>query len=133
MSELRADVTIGRQTVKGAHTWLASDGVSTIADAQSTLGQIALTPHNVTAIVTLSRQLVKQSEPAARQFVDHTLAATLAEAVDGAMLAGSGANGQPTGLANVAGIDTRAGTSFAWADDTEMLAVCEGFSGDSIA
>ena len=71
---------------------------------------------------------------AARAFVDQALATTLAEAIDAAILAGSGYSGQPLGIANVAGIDRRAGTSFAWSDALAMLDVCEGFTqADSIA
>lgn len=60
-------------------------------------------------------------------FIERALATTVAEAVDRALLNGSGAAGQPIGILNVPGIDSRAGTSFALADAAAMLKVADGW------
>lgn len=128
LPNLVGDVTITRESVKGSATWLA-DEASVIGDAQSTFGQIALTPKLVSGVVTASRQLLTQSGPAGNAFIEKALATVVAEAVDKALVAGTGNSGQPLGLLNVSGIDTRAGTSFALSDAAAMLRVSEGYAG----
>jgi HK97 family phage major capsid protein len=129
---LQANQVVTLKTVRHAHTWLGDEN-SQIGDAQPTFGQLALTPHGVAAVLVLSRQFMQQMGPKARQFVDVGLARALAEAVDAALLNGSGSGGQPTGVYATSGIDSRAGTSFALADAAAMLKVCDGYSGDGAA
>jgi HK97 family phage major capsid protein len=130
---LQGNQTITLKSTAHTHTWLASEGVSQIADAQATYGQLSLTPHSVAAVVTLSRQFLQQMGPQGRAFVDAALARALAEAVDNAMLNGSGASGQPLGIYATSGIDSRAGTSFALSDAAAMLKLCDGFAGNGVA
>lgn len=129
---LHANQAVTTKAVTYTHTWL-SDESAQIADAQPAFGQLSLTPHSVAAVMTLSRQFVQQMGPRAREFVDMTLARALGEAVDAALLNGTGASGQPTGIFNTSGIDSRAGTSFALADAAAMLKVCDGYAGDGVA
>lgn len=126
--ELRADATIGRMT--GAHTvtWLAADGVSQIADGQATYGQAGMSPKTVAATVICSRQLLLTGGPMAEAFLYSTLATALAEAVDAALIAGTGNAGQPLGLLATPGINSRAGTSFALSDAASMLKVSDGYA-----
>lgn len=126
------DATIARETVKGTAAWLTDEN-DTAPDAQATFGQIALSPKTIAATVTVSRQLVRQSGPAGNAFIERALAITVAEAVDRALIAGAGSGGAPAGIVNVAGIDTRAGTSFALADAAAMLRVAEGWAGTESA
>lgn len=132
LDNLVGDVTVTRETVKGAAGWLAGEADAAPA-AQSTFGQIALTPKTISATVTITRQLLKQSGPAGNAFIERALAVTLAEAVDRAILAGSGASGQPKGLLATSGVDSRAGTSFALADAAAMLRTAEGWVGSESA
>lgn len=126
LDNLVGDATITRETVKGAAGWLAGEADAAPA-AQSTFGQIALTPKTISATVTITRQLLRQSGPAGNAFIERALAVTCAEAIDRAILAGTSVSGQPTGLLATPGIDSRAGTSFALADAAAMLRVAEGW------
>lgn len=130
---LQADQVITLKNTAHQHTWLAADGTSQIGDAQATYGQLSLAPKSVSATLTLSRQFMKQMGPLAAQFVDTGLARALAEALDSALLGGSGASGQPAGIFIRPNIDSRAGTSFALSDAAAMLKVCDGYSSDAIA
>jgi HK97 family phage major capsid protein len=130
---LKGDQVVTLKNTAHAHTWLAADGSSQISDAQATYGQLALAPKSVAATLTLSRQFMTQMGPLAAQFVDAGLARALAEALDGALLGGSGASGQPSGVFVRPNIDSRAGTSFALSDGAAMLKVCDGYASDAIS
>jgi HK97 family phage major capsid protein len=125
--ELRANQTIGRMT--GAHTvtWLGAES-SQVADGQSAYGQASMSPKSVAATVVASRMMLLQGGPMAEAFLNDTLATALAEAVDAAMIVGSGNSGQPLGLTVMSGTDSRAGTSFALADAAAMLKVADGYA-----
>lgn len=127
------DATITRESIKGSAGWLADES-SVMPDVQSTIGQIALSPKTISGTVSISRQLLWQSGPAGAAFIERALAVTVAEAVDRALVAGSGSSGEPLGLVNVSGIDTRAGTSFTWAMAQAMAKASSGWaSSDSVA
>lgn len=126
--ELRANQSITRMS--GAHTvtWLAVDGTSQISDGQATYGQTSMTPKTIAATVIASRQMLVQGGPMAEAFLNNTLATALAEAVDSALISGSGNSGQPLGIVNLSGVDSRAGTAFALADAVAMLKVADGYA-----
>lgn len=126
MSNLVGDVTIARETVKGTAGWITAEGTTAPA-AQSTFGQIGLQPKVCAAVVTITRQLLKQTGPAAQAFVDRALAVTLGEAIDRSLIAGAGSDGSPLGIAATPGVDVRAGTSFAWSDALAMGKVAAGW------
>lgn len=109
---LVGNVTIPKQTGAATPVWLANEA-STATESAQTFGQLALTPHTVSAYVEISRQLLLQSQPAAEQIAMTDVAAVAAIAVDLAVLNGSGASGQPTGIIGTAGIGAFTGTSLA--------------------
>jgi HK97 family phage major capsid protein len=121
------DATITRESVKGSTGWL-SDEAAVMPDAQSTFGAISLTPKIISAAVTVTRQLLKQTGPAGAAFIERALAINVAEAVDRALVAGSGNSGQPLGLANTSGVDTRTGSTFTWAMAQAMAKVASGWA-----
>jgi HK97 family phage major capsid protein len=123
------DAKLTRESVKGTAAWLG-DETTVIGDVQSTFGQIALAAKSVAGSVIVSNQLMKQAGPAGNAFVTRAGAVTMAEAIDRALVAGSGASGQPLGLLGITGIDSRAGTSFALSDAAAMLRVSEGYATD---
>lgn len=132
LRNLAANVTITGESVRATAGWVYEGAV--VSTGESTLGQAALTPKTVTSKVTVSRQLPQQLGPAAVAYVDSLVGSHLAAAADSALLFGTGATGQPTGISLAPGVDTRAGTSYAWSDATAMLKVCEGYAqGRSIA
>lgn len=119
LPDLVGNVTIPKQTAGGTAYWLTNEATA-ITESQQTIGQLALSPKNVGAYTEISRQLMMQSSPAADSMVLSDLAKVIAVAVDLAGFEGSGASGQPTGIANTAGIGSVSGTSLAWAGVLEF-------------
>jgi HK97 family phage major capsid protein len=107
---LVGNVAIPRQTGSATATWLANEAAAA-AEADQTIGQVPLSPKNLAAYTEVSRQLMMQSTPAADQLVINDLTRVLALAIDLAALQGSGTGGQPTGIANTAGIGSVTGTT----------------------
>lgn len=101
---LEGDIAIPRQSGAGTAFWLATDETD-ITESTQTLDQVTMTPRNVGAFSVYTRQLLMQSSIAIEQFVRNDLATVLALAIDLAGLYGTGAGGQPTGVANTAGIN----------------------------
>lgn len=125
---LIGDATISRESAKGSAGWLASE-TSTIPDAQSTYGSIALTPKTISAVLTVGRQFALQTQFGPQ--IEAALATLLGEAVDAAVVNGSGASGQPSGIATLAGTDTRTGASFTHAMAAAMDKVASGYAASS--
>lgn len=119
LAGLMGNVTIPRQSGAATAVWLANEA-STITESQQVIGQMALSPKNVGAYTEISRQLLLQSSPDAEGMVTADLAAVAALAVDAGVLNGSGASGQPTGIANTAGIGSVTGTSLGYAGILEF-------------
>jgi HK97 family phage major capsid protein len=110
LSGLQGSVTVPRQSAAASAFWLSTEATD-ITESQQTFVQMALAPKNVGAYTEISRQLLLQSSPGVEGIVNIDLAAVVALAVDLAALEGSGAAGQPTGIANTAGIGSVVGTA----------------------
>lgn len=108
---LVGDVDIPRLDGGVAFNWVAEDADATPDDA--TLGTVAMSPKTVVGEVPISRRLLKQSTPSVEQMLMDDMAAGAALAIDLAAFAGTGAAGQPTGIANTAGVGTVSIATFA--------------------
>ncbi len=111
---LQGNVTVPKQTGAATWYWLASESTG-ITESQQTLGQMALSPKTGGAYTEISRQLLLQSSPDAEVMVTSDLGRVGGLGIDSAVLAGSGASGQPTGITNTAGIGSVTGTSLGFA------------------
>jgi HK97 family phage major capsid protein len=116
---LVGNVAVPKQTGAATAYWLTNEATA-ITESQQTVGQMALTPKTVGAYTELSRLLMLQSTPAADQMVLNDFNKQITLAIDLAALEGSGASGQPTGIANTAGIGSVTGTSLDYADILEF-------------
>jgi HK97 family phage major capsid protein len=105
---LVGDQVIPKVSAKSTPNWLANEG-STGTESIPTLSQIALTPKNVIGFLEYSRLLSKQANASA--FVSRELLRTVGTAIDQAIINGSGASGQPTGIIGTAGVQTQSGTT----------------------
>jgi HK97 family phage major capsid protein len=105
---LVGDQSIPKVAAKSTPAWLPTEGAQ-MTPSQPTLGQITVTPKHVGAVVNFSRQLAKQAN--AHVFVGRELMRTVGTALDQAVLNGSGAAGQPTGILLTAGVQTQSGTT----------------------
>jgi HK97 family phage major capsid protein len=111
LSGLQGDVAIPRQSAAATALWLTNEATQ-ITEADQTLEQLTLTPRTVGAYTEISRQLLLQSNPSIEAIVNADLAAVVATAVDKAVLDGSGAAGQPTGISETVGIGAVSGVGF---------------------
>ena len=125
LSGLQGNVTIPRQTAAATAYWLSTEA-TTITESQQTFGQLSLTPKNVGAYTEISRQLMLQSSPDAEALVTADLGQVAALAIDSAVISGSGASGQPTGIVNTAGIDTGTAASIAFSHILGMQTAVAG-------
>lgn len=116
---LQGNVTVPKQTGAATWYWLASESTN-ITESQQTLGQMALSPKTGGAYTEISRQLLLQSSPDAEVLVTSDLGRVGGLGIDSAVLAGSGASGQPTGITNTAGIGSVTGTSIDFAKVLEF-------------
>lgn len=103
---LVGNVDIPRQTSAAASTWIsAEDGDATESEPQ--FDQVSLSPKDLACYTEVTRRLLQQSTPAIEGIVRNDLAVAQALGIDLAGLYGSGASGQPTGVANQTGINTK--------------------------
>ncbi len=79
---------------------------STISPSDLTLGQVNLTPRQIASLVRVSNRLLRMSQPSAEALIRQDMARKIAERFDLAALRGTGASGEPLGIANIAGINT---------------------------
>jgi HK97 family phage major capsid protein len=98
-------VELPKQTGGATAYWVGENTALTPSDAA--LGQLQLTPKSIGALVKLSNRLLRLSNPSAEQMVRADLARVVSLAIDLAALRGTGADGQPTGIANTSGINTK--------------------------
>jgi len=104
MFGLQGNVSIPAVTAGATGAWLAE--AAPIVPSAQTFGQVPLSPKRYGAATAYSRQLVVQSTIDVEAFVRDDLAATIARGFDLAIIAGSGAGGQPTGILATSGIGT---------------------------
>ncbi|MCC8618912.1 phage major capsid protein [Xanthomonas vesicatoria] len=90
-----------------------------LPESEMDFDSVTLTPKHVGGITEMSRQLIQQSSPAIEDLVREDLSFAVASAIDRAIIAGTGANGQPLGIINRAGVQ-KAEIPATWA---EVLAI----------
>ncbi len=98
--------------------WLA-DELSPVTGSQPTVGAISSTPKTCGAVITYSHQIRRQATP--EGMLQQHLLATAAQALDRAVLQGSGVSGEPAGLSVISGTESTTGTSLGLAGVAEML------------
>lgn len=102
LSGLRGNLDIPRQTATATGSWVAENATITASDPG--FGKVSLTPKHCGAITELSRNMLLQTSMDVEQLIRQDLAALLAETLDIAAVAGTGASNQPRGVLNTPGI-----------------------------
>lgn len=87
--------------------WLANEATA-ITQSDPTLGINTLSPKNCGGFTKFSRQLMRQSNVADALLQQHLLF-IIGRTIDAAILSGSGASGQPTGIENTANVNATTG------------------------
>lgn len=107
-------VDIPRQTTASAMAWLAAEDADA-ANTEPQFDQVSLSPKDAAAYTEVTRRLTMQSTPSIEGIIRSDLAQAIGVGTDAAILYGTGATGQPRGVANQTGINT---FDFAAADPT---------------
>lgn len=101
---LIGNVDIPRQTSAAAATWLSAEDADA-TESEPQFDQVSMTPKDLGAFTEVTRRLLLQSSPAVEGIVRNDLARALGLGIDLAVLDGSGASGQPTGISATTGIN----------------------------
>ena len=118
-----------RVSTAASAVWL-TDETSTVTESTLTFAQQSMTPKTVGVYTEFSRHWIKAAAPEAQAFILRGLAAVVAQAIDAALIAGTGADGQPQGLLNVSGIGSASGATLTWATVAEAIKVVEAAGGN---
>ncbi len=108
LTGLVGDVAIPRRSGV-ASTYYLSTETTAITQGESTFDQLTLSPKNLAALSKFSRQTLLQATPGIEELIRRDLTDGINTAMDAAILNGSGASGQPTGIRNTTGIGSVAG------------------------
>ena len=119
LPNLTGNAALPLATTPAAASWLSTE-TSTGSPGQSVLGEVILAPKMATSFVKFSRQLLMQGT-AAEPFIRAQLLEAVGTLLDQAFFAGTGASGQPLGLALTPGVGTQSGTALAHAGIQAML------------
>lgn len=116
---LTGDVYLPQHTGGASAYWVSETGALT--DSQSTFAQKKITPHRVGSSIPYSTQFLQQSSIDAESFIRNDATIAIALAKDLAALHGTGADGQPLGIANTVGINQTVtyGGAPVWGDVVE--------------
>ena len=125
MTGLDRNFTVPKLAADATAAWLA-EGAS-VSDSAIDVNSISLSMKRVSASQTFTREALLQSQPSIDEIVRNSIGTTLMQAIDLAGLEGSGANGQPTGVANTSGVNTltAAGNTITYAEALTALAAIE--------
>lgn len=127
LSGLSGNVDIPRLKGSTSSGWVAENAALSPSDAQ--FEKVSMTPKHVGAITEVSRNMVQQSSPDVEQLLRNDLALVLAEAVDLAAIAGTGASNQPRGILSTSGIGSVAmgtnGGPITWASVIDLIGAVE--------
>jgi HK97 family phage major capsid protein len=103
LTGLNGNVAIPRKTSASSAYWVAENSAPTESTNAPAFDQVTMSPKTLGAYVDISRRLMLQSSLDIENLVRNDLATSIAVAMDGAAVAGSGSN-KPTGVLNTSGI-----------------------------
>ncbi len=103
---LIGDVAIPRQTSGAASTWISAENTDA-TEGEAQFDQVTLSPKDLACYTQVSRRLFMQSTPAIEGIVRRDLAIAQALGIDLAVLYGSASSGQPRGIKNQTGVNTK--------------------------
>lgn len=103
---LVGNVPFVRQITGGTATWTGDNPGAATSESNPTVQLFTLTPKQLMAVRSYSKQLLTQTGGVADSFVNNDLSKAHALALDLAALAGTGASNQPTGILSFAGLAT---------------------------
>lgn len=105
LTGLQGNVKIPKKSAASSGGWFAEG--SAASESEMTITSITMSPKTVGAYTDVTRQLMMQGSPDVETLIRTDLAQALALAIDLGALSGSGSSGQPTGIRNTSGINTK--------------------------
>jgi HK97 family phage major capsid protein len=99
-----ATLKVPRLTGSSGPAW--RNEAAAIATGDLAVDAVTLTARSLAFRVTLSRELVSDSDPSALELISHDLAAQVALEIDRVVLRGTGTAPEPRGIRNTTGITT---------------------------
>lgn len=103
------NVTWPKQITASTAAWLTPGG--SVSSSAATFDQGSASPHNLLAFCEIPFSLWKQAGAASDNFILEGVSRDLLTAADLAVMAGTGADGQPLGIKNTPGISSFVATS----------------------
>jgi HK97 family phage major capsid protein len=103
LTGLQGNIAIPRKTAASDVYWVGENVAPTESTNKPSFDQVTMSPKTLAGYVDYSRRLMLQSSLDIEALVRNDLATTIAVAMDGAAIAGSGTN-RPTGVLNTSGI-----------------------------
>jgi len=125
------DVSIPKTSASMTGYWLTNEATA-VTQSDLSLGVNNLSPKNLGTYTKFSRQLLRQSNIGDALLQQHMLA-LIGRTFDAAILTGSGASGQPTGIENTASVNATTGAfSLTTALTMEENAATQGASDNQV-
>lgn len=100
---LSSDIEIPGKDTNISAAWLASEDAN-VAESNPGFRKVTMAPHDLGAYTDITRRMLQQATIGIEALVRSDIVIGIAQAIDLAGFYGSGASGQPTGLANTSGI-----------------------------
>jgi HK97 family phage major capsid protein len=119
---LTGDNVLPITNAKATVSWMSSETASA-SPSTPTLSATTMQPKVAIGVIQASRHLIKQARDPER-YIRRELLNTAGSVVDAAVLNGSGASGQPTGILNTESLLTQTGTTLQHAGVTSMKQKC---------
>ena len=108
---MSSDVKIPRGTSVATASFLSLDGTTDITSSDPTMDSVAMSPTSLACFTEVSHKLVLQSSVDMENYLRTLMSQSIANKLDLAVIHGSGASNQPTGMLNATGINTETYTS----------------------
>jgi len=112
ISGAKQNISVPKKTSTGTFHWVAESGVGIATDF--VIGQLTATPHNGWSSMKRTRQAQYQSVPELDALIIDDILNTLIIGRDLALLHGTGADNQPSGIDHTSGIGDVVGQSLDW-------------------
>jgi HK97 family phage major capsid protein len=101
---LNGNLSMPKKTASATFGWMAE--AADAAESDVTVGNVVMSGKHVGGVVPMTFELMRQSSPAIEQIVREDMLMGMALSIDYAGFNGSGADNQPLGILNTAGVQT---------------------------
>lgn len=103
LTGLTGNIAIPKGAAATAY-WISAEGGDVPTESTPNIGQVLGTPHTLGAYTDITRKLLNQGGISPQAYIANELRNAIMRGIDAAGFAGTGANGQPTGLEGTTGV-----------------------------